>query len=403
MSNKSFGTALLTVAMAVGTASPTLAQDSLQTGQRPEVHVVQLGETLWGLAHMYLGDPFLWPEIYRLNEAVIEDPHWIFPGEELRLAAPDRTAVAVTAPAEAPPVEAPPPAVAAAPPTETPTVTPPPVETPMPTPAPPPIEGGRTVFAPRARTATTGPSLDLALTDAYRAVVPGDFYAAGFLTEGEDFPWAEVLGNADPGAIHGMPGNTANLMQTVRIRAPEGANYQVGDTLVTYVLRRQLTGGWGRIVQPTSLMQVMYVSGREVLAQVMAQFDEVRQGQVALPVEPFKNPGRARAQPVADGVEGSVITLRTPYPVPKQFDVAFIDLGRNAGIVPGDVFEVLPRRGGGLVSAGTPPDPLADLKVVHVRERSATVVLSRIFTLGIGTTGADASGLPVRLVRKMPS
>jgi hypothetical protein len=41
--------------------------------------------------------------------------------------------------------------------------------------------------------------------------------------------------------------------------------------------------------------------------------------------------------------------------------------------------------------------------VVHVRERSATALVSQIYTLGIRTAGRETVEVPVRLIRKMPS
>jgi len=64
-----------------GAREPEVAQG---TGQAPELHVVQKGDTLWSLCSKYFGDPWRWPRLWAANPS-ITNPHWIFPGDIIRL------------------------------------------------------------------------------------------------------------------------------------------------------------------------------------------------------------------------------------------------------------------------------------------------------------------------------
>jgi hypothetical protein len=83
------------------------------------VYEVQRRDTLWDIAETHLGDPFRWPEIFRINEGCpqsdggcLTDPDLIRPGWQLRLPA-DAVGLAPAAPSAAetpapvPPVAAP--------------------------------------------------------------------------------------------------------------------------------------------------------------------------------------------------------------------------------------------------------------------------------------------------------
>jgi hypothetical protein len=52
--------------------------------QYPELHLVRPGDTLWGLSENYYENPWQWPQMWSQNPQ-IKNPHWIYPGDQVRL------------------------------------------------------------------------------------------------------------------------------------------------------------------------------------------------------------------------------------------------------------------------------------------------------------------------------
>jgi len=373
-------------------ACPSLA---LAQGAPAQSHTVREGDTLWDLARQYRGDPFLWPDIYRMNTAVVEDPHWIYPGEVLHLAGGEAVAAvpstdtpmvpdsamhapaAVQEPAAADPADAP---ASLASLTEQ---------------QPSPEDEMAPLFGPRP-TDSMQETLRAYTDQPYQPLRRSEFYASGFLTEGERLPFGRVLGPVTPPQIKAMARNASALPHsTIAIEAPRGATYQVGDTLLVTRTGPEVEM-FGDVVVPTGMAQVVKTADGKYLARVIAIYGPIRAGQHVLPAEKFTAAGGARAVPLEKGVVARLIGGASRQDLKAPQMVVFLDKGRRDGVAPGDLFEA--RRSPARLPDGTirVDEVMATLQIVHVRERSATARVLNVVSPDI------APGTQARQVAKLP-
>ncbi|HEU4569505.1 MAG TPA: LysM peptidoglycan-binding domain-containing protein [Gemmatimonadales bacterium] len=333
----------------------------------PESHTVKQGDTLWDLAAQYFGDPLQWPRIYQLNTDVVEDPHWIYPGEVLRL----RSDVAVQAvPAETTQVVvAAGPDTAAADTMQREAAVTPAAEAAVVEEEP----ADTTPIFPRPGVVAAAPVIQAEFNDNYRAVTRAEFYQSGFLTEGKTLPWGKVQGPIAPPQVAARSTQSAMIYGRVALEPPAAGAYQVGDTLLAAQLDpRAVAGGYGQIVHALGLVRVDDVSGRQPLGTVIALYGEISPGTLLLPAEKYAALRGVRAEPVADGTEGAIVAFRGNDVLRGIGDGVFIDQGRNDGMRIGDVLEVRRTVAPRQQMAAMVPEVTARLQVTHLGDRTAT-------------------------------
>jgi hypothetical protein len=374
--------AVLALGMVSGTPGRLLAQerpDSVQAaeaGARRE-HIVRKGDTLWDLARFYMQNPFLWPAIYDVNRSVVENPHWIYPAERLIIppVPPEPADTARVEVVEA--VREPAPAEEAVPALD-------------------PLRRTR-FYAGATQEREPGATVIMDEIASLAPVQPAEYYAAPWLGNRTTLPVvARVAGKVDPGLPGAQASPTVHPFEQVYLTYGAGERPEIGTELLLVEPGRPVER-WGEVIEPRGLVRVVAHERAVMVAQVVAQYALIREGQAAIAVEPYPAPKPGRAVPVEDGPEGRLIAFVEPQALYGTMDIGFIDLGREAGIALGDEFTAyLPERAARGGAATLPAEPAAQLRVVRVGDRSATVRIIQSQQAELGP------GLRVRLVRKAP-
>ena len=352
------------------------ATPTAQEGRR--VHVVREGDTLWDLATFYLSDPFLWPEIYRLNTVVVEDPHWIYPAEELRLPGPGEVLPTETrVPGEEPVAERVPGVEVEGLPQE--------------------FQQAKSIFAAREverEETLTYQTVERILPIAVNEM---DFYASGMLLQLRELgPRGQVIDPAVPVSVPVTFRETPLQYHRVYVSHPGGEPPEPGDRVLLTRIEREVRP-FGYVVRPTGIATIAAVHEEVSTAIVTDVFARIEIGNQVTLLEHFDLERGIFAEPVAVGPNGELVATLEQQWVPSIEDLVFIDIGRSEGVVIGDEFEVY--LGGRRSPEGLrlPEEYVADGRVVRVTEETSTLRIIK------QKHPAISIGLPVRLVRKMPS
>jgi hypothetical protein len=340
-----------------------------------QAYTVVRGDTLWGIAGRFLGNPFLWPNIWEANRDKIANPHWIYPGQVFAVAGAPKEMTG--GPGEAP-------------------------------------ETATAEISPwSTATGMETPSMEGRPHKPLPVVAPKQAFFGGYLADEKSAGRGFIIEWVKDKEYFGEGITT---FATVYIDAGKNDNVQVGDKYAVFRYGRAVTHprtgkSLGRLVNVLGVLQVKEVQDRTATAQVIASAAPIAVGDRIKPYEEIIIPADVSPLPTSESVNGYIVERKDPtLEVNTTFQTVYIDLGVANGITPGDIFEIyhrdpatghkkpimanVPERQGGALPL--PDEVVGKLQVLSVRNTTATAYLASSEATGI------AVGDPIRLIKKVP-
>lgn len=324
-----------------GMGGPNEPPVSLHSGPTPDLHVVRKGDTLWDICFYYFNDPWQWPKVWSYNPQ-ITNPHWIYPGDLVRLlprgvfgeqpaAQPEPGTVARTTDGATPPDNLP---------------------------------------APAQRT-----SVGLRQT--------------AFVEKSDLDKSIAIDGSVDEKQLLAI-GDSVYLSYPANNPPKVGQRYSVYKPGNTVKADGKDVGAYVRILGTVEVVSVK--QDKRARGVIVAANQEIERGAKVGPL--LKTFTNVTPVPASVNAQGTIVAMLTKEQLIGQGEVVFIDLGKSSGLVPGNRMFVV-RRGDALPpkSESTigqddrrfPTRTLGEVVVVEVGDKvSIGLVTLAVQEMGVG-------------------
>lgn len=335
----------------------------------PDTYTVKPGDTLWDLSGRFLNNPWYWPKVWSYNPEIL-NPHWIYPGNLVRFYPSGEEA-----PTRVEPV-APPLAVA---------------EEGAPT-APKELEDVSVGSISKAE--------QLGEEDAVAVVGPykiGQVSRRGTVLRRDTFVTRRVL--EDSGVISAAFEEKKLLSSGDKIYAKfrDPAPVKVGETYAIFrnegPVKHPVTNeifGYKTVILGSARVTVL--GDRVATLVVKASYDTIERGDLLGPWTE-KLVKAVQAKPNQASLDGVILAIHPSIlNSAGEYDVVYVDKGRNDGVEEGNTFEVV--RSGDLYGqpvnrpvhdSALPREVVGSLLVFDVKDHASTAVVRRsIFELMAG-------------------
>ena len=261
----------------------------------PTVYVIKQGDTLWGLSERFIKDPEYWPNMWSKN-GQITNPHFIYPGQKVRVF-PDRLEFV---PAEAGAIAA---------------------QKSAPVPGAP------------VKTAAIETVQDVAAEKTYTI-----YGSEGFLAEKDFRPFGLVVGAQHDRIVTGVD----DILYTdigAELKAKGGDKFSIyrKDSAVKHPLNNE---EMGFKLLPLGALQLTDVEKKSSRAIITKSFREISPGAY---LQPYKENRRREIslKSTSTDLRGYIIESLSGVSVMAAGDIVYIDLGSSQGAAVGNLLYII--------------------------------------------------------------